>query len=827
MLVSYRWLQELCPVDADVNEVAHRVSLAGLEVEAMEEKGGGLDDVVIAEVRSKAPHPKRDKLTLVRVFDGENELHVVCGASNVPEPGGRVLFARPGASLPNGMQIEPRKVGGVESNGMICSEAELDIGADADGIFVVGTEHDALPGTPVADALDLRDVILDIGLTPNRPDCLGHVGIAREIGVLFGVPYTPRKAAGPRQVFAAGAAFEASQTTTELGPLWDSQGDTVDTPALPSVTVDIADADRCPRYGAALVSGVVVGPSPFWLRYRLHNLGLRALSNVVDATNLILLEWGHPIHGFDLRELRGAKVVVRLAEEGETMATLDGVERAFTADDLLICDGEGPVAVAGVMGGLDSEIRDDTQDVLIECAYFEPRSVRRTSRRLGLHTDSSHRFERGVDREAVPSVLASAASLIAELGGGAAATTAIDRVAKPYEPKVIGLRPSRASQLLGTSVSKDECMTILGSIGCRILSDDDTLIEAEAPSWRPDLQREVDLIEEVARVRGYDQIPTAVPRVHPSETGTPGLLKTVDALRNAAVRAGLYEAINYGFLSTDELRRARVSTDAVRLANPLSEERAVMRTSLLPGLTGAAARAQRHGAREVRLFEIARTFTPSSDDVLPVEETTLAIALAGERAGWIGGDQPFDLFDGKGALEAVLDSVFGRTPTLAPGNVPPYMHPRRSAVVLLDSRPVGFVGEIHPDVGDDLELVGRVVYAELDVAGLYALSEELGPMQARGLPKFPAVHRDIAMLVRDEFSAGEIADALRDASKGLAESVTLFDLYRGDQIPEGHRSLAFRVTYRDKDATLTDKRVDKVHAGLSKIARDRFDATLR
>ncbi len=826
MLVSYRWLQELCPVDADVAEVAERISLAGLEVEAMHEKGIGLDGVVVAEVRTKNAHPKHDKLTLVRLFDGEDELDVVCGAPNVPAPGGRVLFARPGSVLPNGLEIAPRKVGGVQSNGMICSEAELDIGTDADGIFVLDAEHEALPGIPVADALDLRDVILDIGLTPNRPDCLGHVGIAREVGVLFGVTYTPRRAAGPGRTFPAGGSFEASQPTTELDPLWDGDAETVETPELPEVSVEIKDGERCPRYGAALVSGVQVGPSPFWLRYRLHNLGLRALSNIVDATNLILLEWGHPIHGFDLHRLRGSKVVVRLAREGETMATLDGIERTFTADDLLICDGEGPVAVAGVMGGLDSEIRDETRDVLIECAYFDPRSIRRTSRRLGLHTDSSHRFERGVDPEAVPKVLASAASLIAELGAGAAASGAIDRVAQPYESRVVRLRPSRASQLLGTPVDREECLGILESLGCRIVGRDETSIDAEVPSWRPDLAREVDLIEEVARVRGYDQIPTAVPRVHPSETGTPGLLKTMDALRDAAVSSGLYEAINYGFVSVEELRKARVSTDAVPLANPLSEERAVMRTSLLPGLSTAAARARRHGAGAARLFEIARTFRPT-DAALPNEQTTLAIALAGERAGWIGGERPFDLYDGKGVIEALLDGVFGRTPTLARGEVPPFMHPKRSALVILEERPVGFVGEIHPDVGDDLELVGRVVYAELDVAALHALSEGLGPPQASGLPKFPAVTRDIAMLVRDEFSAGEIAAALEAAAKGLAESVALFDLYRGDQIPAGHRSLAFRVTYRDPDATLTDKRVDRVHAGLAKIARDRFEATLR
>jgi phenylalanyl-tRNA synthetase beta chain len=826
MLASFRWLRELCPVEADVGEVARRLSLAGLEVEAMERKGDLLVDVVMAEVRGKRPHPDRDKLTLVHVFDGEDEHEVVCGAPNVPDPGGRVLFARSGAVLPGGMRIEPRKVGGVQSHGMICSEDELGIGVDAEGIFVVGDEHEALPGTPVADALDLHDVIFDISLTPNRPDCLGHVGIAREMGVLFGAPYEPRRAAGPRHSFSTGGSFQVREPTTQLTPFWDSQGEKVAVPKLPRIAVEILDGDRCPRYGAALVSGVEVGPSPFWLRYRLHNLGFRSLSNIVDATNLILLEWGHPIHGFDLDRLRGSKVVVRLAHQGEQMPTLDGVERTFTADDLLICDGEGPVAVAGVMGGLDSEIRDDTKHVLIECAYFDPRSIRRTSRRLGLQTDSSHRFERGVDPEAIPRVLASAASLIAELGDGAVGRSAIDRIAKPYEPKSIRFRPERAAKLLGTPVSKDEGIQILGSLGFHITEKRGKPMEATAPSWRPDVTREVDLIEEVARVRGYEEIPTAMPRAHVSEAGTPGLLKITDELRDAAVTSGLYEAINYGFLSREDLRKARVATDAVALANPLSEERAVMRTSLLPGLTGAATRAQRRGASEVRLFEIARTFRPS-DHVLPHEQSVLAIVLAGHRSGWIGQERVFDVYDGKGVIEAIIDRVLGRKPELVSGELPSYMHPKRSGVVTVSSRRVGFVGEIHPEVADDLEMVGRVIYGELDVPALHALSEELGPPQARDLPKFPAVTRDIAMLIRDEFSAGEIADALRDAAKGLAESVRLFDLYRGDQIPEGHRSLAFRVTYRDPSGTLTDKQVDKVHRSLANVARDRFEATIR
>ncbi|MFZ1863414.1 MAG: phenylalanine--tRNA ligase subunit beta [Polyangiales bacterium] len=826
MLASFRWLRELCPVDADVTELARRLSLAGLEVEAMERKGDGLSGIVVAEVRAEKPHPKRDKLTLVRLFDGENEHDVVCGAPNVPGPGGRVLFARSGAVLPGGMQIARRKVGGVESDGMICSEDELGIGADAEGIFVVGPDHDALPGTNVADALDLHDVILDISLTPNRPDCLGHVGIAREMGVLFGAHYQPRPVAGPSRVFSAAPSFRPDQPTKDLTPLWDSDGEMVAAPELPAIAVEIVDGDRCPRYGAALVSDVEVGPSPFWLRYRLHNLGLRALSNVVDATNLILLEWGHPIHGFDLDRLRGSKVVVRLANEGEKMATLDGMERTFTADDLLICDGDGPVAVAGVMGGLDSEIRNETKHVLIECAYFDPRSIRRTSRRLGLHTDSSHRFERGVDPEAIPRVLANAASLIAELGGGAVGTTAIDCIAKPYQAESIRFRPERAARLLGTPISKKESLEILQALGCRTAEPRAKGIVTEPPSWRPDLTREVDLIEEVARVRGYDQIPIAMPRAHVSESGTPGLLKLTDDLRDAAVTSGLYEAINYGFLSTDDLSKARVGTDAVALANPLSEERAVMRTSLLPGLTSAATRAQRRGATEVRLFEIARTFQPS-EDILPHEKTVLAVNLAGQRPGWIGDERPFDIYDGKGIVEAIIDRVLGRRPELVSGDLPGFMHPKRSGLVTLGGHRVGFVGEIHPEVADSLEMIGRVIYGELEVSALYALYQELGPPQARDLPKFPAVTRDIAMLVRNEFSAGQIAEALREASNGLAESVRLFDLYRGDQIPEGYRSLAFRVTYRDASGTLTDKQVDKVHGALGKVARDRFEATIR
>lgn len=826
MLASFRWLKELCPVDVEAAEIAHRLTQAGLEIEAVVPKGEGLDGIVVAEVRASRSHPDRDKLSLVTVFDGEVEREVVCGASNVPEPGGRVLFARPGSVLPNGTEIRPRKVGGIESAGMICSEVELDIGADADGIFVVEPTDAAKPGEPISEALQLRDTIFDIGLTPNRPDCLGHVGIAREMALLLGKPWLTPALQAPAKVFAPGEAFASGEPTKELRPLWSGESLEAPSPSLSPVSVRIEDAERCPRYGAALVHGVKVGPSPFWLRYRLHNLGLRALSNVVDVTNLVLLEWGHPIHGFDLRHLRGSRVVVRLASEGERMATLDGIERTFTSDDLLICDAEGPVAVAGVMGGADSEIRPDTSDVLIECAYFDPRSVRRTSRRLGLHTDSSHRFERGVDPQAVPRVLARAASLIADLGGGRAADTAIDRVAKPFVPNSIHFRPSRASRLLGTAVDLESSRELLQAVGCEMDSVDADTLTARAPSWRPDLLREVDLIEEVARVRGYDQIETAVPKVHPSVAGTAPFLRFTSRLRSAAAEAGLFEAVNFGFVSREDLRKARVSERAVPLANPLSEERSVMRTSLLPGLMAAVVHAQRRGAGEIALFELARTFHPSAE-ALPIEKTVLSIVLAGERRGWIGGDRPFDFYDGKGLLEAVLDRASIGRPELSLCADQPFLHPKRAAVVELAEHKVGYVGELHPDVSDELGLSGRAIYAELDVATLFEAAAAIGAPKAKELPKFPSIARDIAMLVSEDIAAGDIAQSLSEASDGLAESVRLFDLYRGDQVPEGQRSLAFRITYRDPEGTLTDKRVDKVHEKLGKLVRERFQASIR
>ncbi|NOY91201.1 MAG: phenylalanine--tRNA ligase subunit beta [Deltaproteobacteria bacterium] len=841
MRASLKWLRELSGVEASADEVAERLTSIGLEVESIERRGEGLDGVVVAEVLEVSGHPKSKKLSLVRVNDGQEQVEVVCGAPNVPAPGGRVIFARVGSRLPNGLTIGEREVAGVLSRGMICSEAELDLGHDSDGIFVFG-EHDsdAAPGTPIADALELRDAIFELGLTPNRPDCLGHIGLARDLAAVYGAPFdvTAPCALGERTRpvdFAPESWFAEDMPLVELEIVAKWKQSTSMEPLLrvrvPRIDVSIEDAARCARYGAALVLGVTSGPSPFWLRYRLHCLGVRSISNLVDATNLVLLEEGHPIHGFDLAHVRGSRIVVRTAHEGERMTTLDGVERELIPEDLLICDGEGPVALAGVMGGADSELRDDTQDVLIECAYFDPRSVRRSSRRLGLHTDASHRFERGVDPNAIPRVLARAASWMALLGGGVPVVEAIDVVARPIEPVEIRLRHARLAQLLGAPVDAAESRAILERLGCEVVTSDAESLLVKAPTFRPDLGREVDLIEEVARMRGYDKLEPRVPRVRPSRTGTPASILFERRLREAAAAAGLFEAITMSFVSPRALAAAKASTDAVPLKNPLSEERGVLRTSLLPGLAEAAGVSARRGASSVALFELGTTFHPTApSEPLPEERHALAFLLWGAPERWVGDDRAHDFYDAKGVAESILAGLGGARLEArlddALDDEAPHLHPRRRARLSVGGQPVGSLGELHPEVVDALELEGRPVYCELSVSALEAALVAAGLPQASALPRFPATSRDVAMLVDEAQLAGDIEAALAEADD-LVESVSLFDLYRGEHVPEGKKSLAFRVRYRDPATTLTDARVDSSHAALRALACSRFGAELR
>ncbi|MBN8614592.1 MAG: phenylalanine--tRNA ligase subunit beta [Deltaproteobacteria bacterium] len=838
MKASCNWIREIAAIDASASEMAERLTRAGLEVEAIERVGEGLDRVVIAEVRGKRAHPTKDKLSLVTVFDGKGTREVVCGAPNVPAPGARVVLVDVGAVLPGGLRIESREVAGVRSEGMLASEKELGIGADHEGILVLGDDDPGKPGARVDEALDLRDEILHLSLTPNRPDCLGHLGLARELSVLFGEPFAPRLTLLPSKLMSV--LPEAPRGTAALPVIDSGTGHSGETASLvapvdgvPMVApIHIAAPDRCARYVGTVLQRVVVGPSPFWVRHRLHTLGQRSIDRVVDVTNLVLLELGHPIHAFDLDRLDGHRIEVRLAREGERIALLDGTERTLTADDLVIADASKPIALAGVMGGSETAVRPGTKNVLLEVAWFDPRSVRRTSRRHAIHTESSHRFERGVDPSGIPTAQRRALSLLTTLAEAVSSPIGVDAETRRIANATISLDPDYVRSAIGdASISDVESRTILEGLGCAISPGEHSGWRITAPLHRPDLTRAIDLVEEVARVRGYDRVPTALLRPEPRPEAASSRALLVRQVRRAALATGHHEAVNFTFLAASDLTRARVSTEAVALANPLSEERSVMRTSLVPGLLANVSRAERHQRPRGRIFEIGRRYLPGNGPTSVDETASLAIVAFGARDQWLGEGPSVDFYDGKGAIEGVFASLALTVEHRVPANVPGWLHPRRAAEIVLrageDARVIGHVGEIHPDVADAHELVTRPVIAELDLEPVLVALAARAPKQVAALPRSMAVVRDLALVVEERVSLSQIAHAIREAGGPLVEDVALFDLYRGKPIAEGHKSFALRVTYRDPEATLTDARVEETQSRVIARTSSELGATLR
>lgn len=812
MRASYRWLRSLVPgLEASPDEIAEKLTGAGIEVEGISRFGEGLEPVVIAAVRKIEPHPSRSGLRLVTVDRGSgNEQRVVCGASNVPDPGGLVVLAPLGTHLPaKGLTLTAREIGGIVSEGMLCSEEELGLADSTEGILVL-PEGSARPGDPLLQAIPgAQDVIFELGITPNRPDALGHIGLARELAALFQLPWSPPQPEKP-----------ARMATGEIGSL---------------VRVRVEDFERCPHYGAAAIVDVTIGPSPAWLRYRLTSLGIRPISNVVDITNLVLLEHGHPMHAFDLDRVRGNEIVVRRARQGERLTTLDGVERTLDPDDLMICDAEGPVALAGVMGGGDSEINAETKRVLLECAYFAPRGIRRASRRHGLHTESSHRFERGVDPGRLPEVLAHAVQLVTELAGGAALPGTIHEKKEPPPAPTVRLRSSRLDALLGTPVPFEEATSILSRLGFAIAKKDEGSAEVIVPTHRPDVSREADLIEEVARVRGLDAIPTVLPAILPQPPRDTNLLE--GRVRQAAAELGLSEALTYAFVSPRELEAVRAEPSTSVLLNPLSEERSVMRTSLLPGLLEAVARAHRHGEQGARLFTLGARFLAAPEGELPDEVPSFAAILAGEHEAYLGKPRLADVWDAKGLAVEIVERVTNRKATVVafPAEKrPEHLHPRGAAQVLVEDVIVGQLGPLHPDVADALDIdVPAIQVVELDLRALGKLGKRVP--QFVPIPRLPAITRDLALVVHEDVPAGEVEKVIREAAGELCESIRIFDLFRGGSLAKDHKSLAFRIVYRDPKAatkpsearTLTDREIDQRHAAVVEAARKHFGAELR
>lgn len=788
MIVTYNWLKEFVDFKLNPDELAHRLTMAGLEVDSMERIGEGCDSVVVARLVSVDRHPDADKLTVCQVDTGTETLQVVCGATN-HKSGDLVALATVGTILPGDFKIKKSKIRGMESFGMLCSQKELGLADSSDGIMILPPDFKL--GQPVFDALGLKDVRYEIGLTPNRPDCLSVLGVAREVSAMAG---SPLKVAMP-------SLIEGDQKTSDL------------------TSVRIENPELCPRYAARLILGVKIGPSPEWLVRRLESIGQRSINNVVDVTNLILMELGQPLHAFDYRRLAEGRIVVKTASSSQQFQTLDGVPRSLGENDLVICDGQGPVALAGIMGGENSEIVPETVDILLESAYFNPLTIRRSSKRLALRTEASHRFERGGDVAMVPVALDKAAALISQVAGGAICQGRIDEYPKPLQERKIVLSVRRVNEILGLKLNLEDVLGHLRSIGLEVFpaeERDEARLVVVVPSFRPDLEREIDLIEEVARLNGYDHIPVTMPAGRMICHIPPRHLRETTRLRDAMVAAGFSEIVNYSFVSPGSWDRiglddTDVRRQPVKILNPLTEDQSVMRTSLVPSILETVTRNLAYQNHDLRLFELRPVFLPNPGEPLPLEKWRLCAVLCGRRQpeGWGQVNDNVDFFDLKGVVEQILD-MFNVSKIVWDASAgESFLHPGKSCAVRFKDTILGTLGEVHPKVLSAFEIDQPVFLLDLDFEQLLAASGGAGKFQA--LSRFPQVARDSAFLVDEDLPFSEVLKVLNQACGNLVEDFTLFDLYRGKGVPEGKKSLAIRVLYRCVDRTLKDEEIQKAH----------------
>lgn len=790
MRVPLSWLREFAPTDLAPDELAERITLKGVKVEEILYPWAGLDGVVVARVLEVRDHPSSQKLCLARVDTGSGELEVVVGVRNM-SAGDLVPLAALGARVPGLAEpLGARTIRGVVSNGMLCSARELGISQDHGGILVLDGEP-LSPGDDLKRALGLDDAVFDVEVEPNRPDFLSVYGVAREVAAITGVPLAE----------PAGWVDEAVETTADV------------------TAVAIDALDGCPRYVARVIRGVMPSSAPLVVQARLTAAGMRPISAVVDATNYAMLELGQPLHGFDLALIAGPKIEVRRAHEGERLVTLDAVERTLSSEDLLICDAEKPVAIAGIMGGATSEVSAGTTDVLLESAYFSRTGVLRSARRLALHTEASHRFERGTDPEGLDLAAARCAGLIAAWTGGHALRGTADSGTTP-ERRWISMRPSRASTLLGYEVAPPDAEVVFSRLGLAVRQGQSDRLDVEAPGYRVDLEREVDLIEEVVRLQGYDRVGSTLPR-SPQAGGLPRAYRLVRIVRDALVRAGLREVRPLPFASTDDLELTG-DDDAIPVANPLRAEEGFLRTRLIPGLLHAVARNQAWGVRQIALFEVGTVFRAGA----PTDERRkVAFALSGlALEGWSADGRGFDALDARGVLEALMEELGVTTWSVdAPLGGP--FHPARSGRIQIGGARAGVLGEIHPRVASSLAIDGRVAVAELEFDALMAAADP--GFVVRDVPRFPPVRRDLAFIVPEGTSAGEVQAALAEAAGDLLDRSLLFDVFRGGSLPAGTKSLAFALDFRAADRTLTDEDAEVAVRAIVERLAARFGATLR
>ena len=791
MKVSYKWLKELVEFDWSPEELAAKLTDAGVEVETITPLGKRLERVVVGEIKGIQKHPRADKLSICEVEIGSEFLQIVCGAPNVEEKA-KVPVALIGAKLPTGMEIIKTTLRGVDSFGMICSEKELSIGEDQKGIMILDSEFKI--GLPISVALDLEDFVLDLDLTPNRADCLSIVGVARDVGALFGSSVKK-----PQIKF---------NETDELTKDW--------------VEVEIEDSSACPRYAARVIKDIKIKSSPFWLKRRLESVGMRSINNVVDITNFVMMETGHPLHAFDYDLFSQKKVIVRRAKKSEKFITLDEVERTSNNEVLLITDGKKPVAIAGIMGGMESEVGSNTKNVLLESAYFDPKVIRRGRIFLGISTEASQRFERGVDPNGVVSAADRACQLLEELAEGKVLKGVVDNYSSPIMPVQVILRPQRVNQILATNLKSKEMVQILKKLDMEISGNQD--LKVTIPTFRPDLSREIDLIEEITRIYGYDKIETSLRASGNLVTHISEEDKLVARLKQLLVGKGFFEVLTNNLVDPKILKKLCPDLSTIKLQNPLSEEMSVLATSLAHPLLSVISWNKNRKEEDLRIFELGKVYIAKENE-LPEERLHLCLALSGkgEPIHWGMEDAEVDLYDLKGVLESLVDNLYLSFRLNPQKNT--LLKSDSSFEIKIDGETIGILGEVAEEILELFEIEDNVFTAELDFEKLLACILKKKPILP--LPKFPPVDRDIAMVIDEGILSERISDKIKMVGGDFIEELVLFDRYRGKQIPPGKKSLAYSIRYRSKDKTLTDEEVEKIHQKIISELEKSFGASLR
>ncbi len=811
MLLSLSWLREFTPFEGSVEELAHRLTMVGLEVEEITRPFENLSSLIVGRVVQKKPHPSSDKLSLCTVDVGGSEyLSIVCGAPNVDKDQ-NVAVALDGTRLPSGQEVQKTRIRGEESQGMICSQVELNLGQDASGIMVL--QEGIAPGTRLDQALDLEEHVLDVGVTPNRPDCLSVLGLAREVATVFDLPLHP-----PR----VGLSEDSSRDCTQ------------------EISIEIDDPEKCPLYQARLISGCTVQPSPDWLQRRLLAVGVRPINNIVDVTNYVMLELGQPLHAFDRNRLEGSVIRVARAEQGLYFTTLDNQERQLSEQDLLIQDGNKPIALAGVMGGANTEISQDSSEVLLECAVFDPLSIRHTARRLGLSSESSFRFERGVDQVNSQFALDRAAELLARVSGGKVAQGVARSQPRPYQFANITLRLDRVTSLLALDVDLDYCRKVLEALGCTVQPKQESL-EVTPPGYRPDLTREVDLIEEIGRIYGLDRTPEHLPRVQKSlhQENMDPEYAFEGKIKQWAQGLGLQEVINYNFVGMADLDFLNLPREGrVQIYNPLSEEQDVMRLDLLPGLLHTLRLNLGQGNPRMRLFEVARSFEQDQSYETGVRENNrLALLLYGPRyrGHWPHPEEDTDFYDLKGLVEHLLKIFAGEEGGFRLGSDHPYLDP--CVVCQCRGQDLGRLGRVRSKLARGYKARKDIWFADLDLDKLQEIYASLEP-RFQALPKFPVVKRDMTIVAPLDLEYASIREVVEQARLNAApgsleeqdlagqsrantlEEVTLVDVYYPEESRE--KKLTMRFTYRHKERTLQDEEVNWMHQHIADTLQEKL-----